>query len=75
MCVMDRVEGYRERSSPAGGWQRGSGNAGVQWRARVVAAACRQRQLGAAAQIHQWHIRSGKRGGSAATMSAAARRK
>ena len=28
MCVLDRVEGYRERSSPAGGWRRGNGNAG-----------------------------------------------
>jgi hypothetical protein len=28
LCVLDRVEGYRERSSPAGGWRRGNGNAG-----------------------------------------------
>ena len=28
MCVLERVEGYRERSSSAGGWQPGSGNAG-----------------------------------------------
>ena len=26
MCVLDRVEGYGERSSPAGGRLRGSGN-------------------------------------------------
>ncbi len=28
MCVLDRVEGYRERSSLVGGRRRGSGDAG-----------------------------------------------
>ena len=28
LCMLDRVEGYGEQSSPAGGWRRGSGNAG-----------------------------------------------
>ena len=28
LCMLDRVEGYRERSSPAGGWRRVSSNAG-----------------------------------------------
>jgi hypothetical protein len=27
LCVQDRVEGYGERSSPVGGWRRGSGDA------------------------------------------------
>ncbi len=26
MCMLDRVEGYKERSSPVGGWRRGSSN-------------------------------------------------